>query len=782
MVVSKTPNSSNTISITNGKNRKKSEKSDMNDMNRKNQSKINQKSSSIGNEGSKNIKAVSVSKNTKKSTISTGTSGEKEKSLICVMNDMNDMNDFQADLFISNISHITDFKNTFGSGVLESILQYFLVNHNNSVPYEVVANNVGVTTESVRNPINRHKQYFAEGKKDGMKKTIHLSDIGIKYCFNILKTYVNLQNEIKKNLSNKQKEKIRLNEFMESARLLIYQIKPDIIGKKAIIDFKKISEFDIEFANFLLDSPDESLDILNKELQFASVNDIRITNLPNEESLPIEKIRSNHIDRIVSIEGRCVSLSSVRPIITSVKFECPSCGSIISIDQHEKKIKEPNKCSCGRRGGFKVVSKEVDDIARVILEDLQEKTDNANTQRIDCFIRNGLTSHEEISTFTPGEELKITGIVREVKKVSSSGSMDVQMGIIVEINHAEKIEEEVNIDTFTDEELEKFKSLSDKIDKEGIGALTPSFAPEVHGYVPHKNAIMLQCCTKRNEPKSSAVRNKISMLMIGDPGIAKTVLGKFAVAITPHSKMAAGGGSSAVGITASVVKEDESMGGYRVEPGAMVLAKELLFLDEMNNITEDDKPKLQQGMSEQQISINKANLHVNLKVQGGMLATANPIKGHFMSDLPFAQQFNITSPILNRFDAIFVMQDKVDKDRDHAITDIMIKRRRNRIEPEYDKEFLRKFFVFIRSRKEPEIPDSLIPKIQKVYSSSRKNKKADVIINPRFIESLTRFMEASAKLRLADEVGEKDLERALEILSHSHFQTSQYKQFEGELE
>ncbi len=267
--------------------------------------------------------------------------------------------------------------------------------------------------------------------------------------------------------------------------------------------------------------------------------------------------------------------------------------------------------------------------------------------------------------------------------------------------------------------------------------------------------------------------------MIGDPGIARTVLGKFAVSITPHSKMASGGGSSAVGITASVVKEDESMGGYRVEPGAMVLAKELLFLDEMNNITEDDKPKLQQGMSEQMISINKANLHVNLKVQGGMLATANPIKGHFESG-NVTTQFNIPSPILNRFDVMFVMKDVVSEERDNAITEIMVRRRRNEIEPKYPKDFLRKFFVYIRSRDEPKISDHIMQKLKKIYSHSRKNTNQGVIINPRFIEALTRLMEASAKLRLSKEVEDKDIERSLEILSESHFQINEYKNFSFE--
>lgn len=45
--------------------------------------------------------------------------------------------------------------------------------------------------------------------------------------------------------------------------------------------------------------------------------------------------------------------------VKSAKFECPSCGTLISVLQIEKKFKQPTRCSCGRRGGFKVISKEL---------------------------------------------------------------------------------------------------------------------------------------------------------------------------------------------------------------------------------------------------------------------------------------------------------------------------------------------------------------------------------------------------------------------------------------
>jgi replicative DNA helicase Mcm len=263
--------------------------------------------------------------------------------------------------------------------------------------------------------------------------------------------------------------------------------------------------------------------------------------------------------------------------------------------------------------------------------------------------------------------------------------------------------------------------------------------------------------------------------LIGDPGVAKSVLCDFSVSITPGSRKAVGGGSSAVGITASVVKEEESLGGYRVEPGAMILAKELFFLDELNNLSDEDKPKLQEGMNEQTVSINKANLHVQMKVTGGILAGANPKNGHFITGgkESIQEQFNIPSPILNRFDSIFVLQDEVNEKLDKQIAENMLKRQRGILKPEYSKEFLKDFFAYIRHFPEPKISEEISKKIQNLYSEARNTYNQGVKINPRFLESLTRMAISSAKLRLSEEVNETDLIIALKILSKSQYKVSE---------
>lgn len=61
--------------------------------------------------------------------------------------------------------------------------------------------------------------------------------------------------------------------------------------------------------------------------------------------------------------------------VTSAKFECPSCGTMIQVLQLEKKFREPTRCSCGRRGGFKLLSKELTDMMDVLLRESDSKAE-----------------------------------------------------------------------------------------------------------------------------------------------------------------------------------------------------------------------------------------------------------------------------------------------------------------------------------------------------------------------------------------------------------------------
>ena len=675
---------------------------------------------------------------------------------------------------VSSVSYIKPLLHViFEDSVLEQICKNLYLS-NKALTFGELAIKIGKSENHIRNTISKNKVYFRIFKPNGKISVTHVTHQLVDEIDARINRIKQVEEEKAKAEAGLKLAELQQQTFNKDIISFVHSTKPKRDGKFIQLDFKSILEYSPELANQFLDNPEKFLGEMSK--QYDDKLDIQLLNIPHDYSLNIEQIREENLNKIISIEGRVTSFGEVKPIITEVKFECPSCGNLIKVFQNYRTgdLTEPSRCSCGRNGGLRPVEKKKVNSCFIQLEDLQDKTDNPHSKRIKCVLFNGLCEEDRIKIFTPGNEVQCLGILKEVP-IFKNRKKTVFLNWILEIMSAELIDKDVDLDEITEEELESITKLSNSINEKGMECVVESFAPDIHGYAQIKEAMILQLCGQRNDRKKNSIRNKSNILLIGDPGIAKSVLGDFALKVSGGSRKAVGGGSSAVGITASVMKEEDSLGGYRVEPGAMILAKDLLFLDEMNNLSEDDKPKLQEGMNEQTISINKANIHVQMKVTSGILAAANPIHGHFKDDpkLSVQEQFNIPSPILNRFDSIFVMRDEVNEEKDKAIAKKMIQRQRGNLESTYNIPFLKKFFAYVKHFPEPKIDNETQDLFEEVYHKARKTFNQGVKINPRFLESLTRMSIASAKIRQSEKIELKDINVALRILSQTQYKISE---------
>lgn len=668
---------------------------------------------------------------------------------------------------------LSTLQETFSGTLRDLILEYFLTTKNEPISIAKLAENIGEKKGSVRSAINYHNSIFVTTSTQGKEGLVQVSTSWMDQI---------LSEKERKEQKKKELEKIRIEEkniqesLKEDILTFLRKSKPKREGGFLFLDFRELAEYDPKLADIFLEDPKTILEFISEK--YDGELEIQVLNLPSSVVINIEEIRKEHLEKVICVEGRVTSFGEVKPVIMEITFECPSCGTVLKADQNYRvgTINEPSRCSCGRRGAFKVVDRKEVDACFLQFEDLQDKTDNPHSQRIKAVLFNKLTSSENIRMFTPGNEVKCVGVLKEVP-IYKNNKKTIFLNWILEIMSAELIDKDVVIEKLSSTDVEEINILASKINQEGIEALLPSFCPEVYGYNHIKSAIILQLCNKRNDKKKKAVRNKSNILLIGDPGVAKSVLCDFATEVSSGARKAVGGGSSAVGITASVMKEEDALGGYRVEPGAMILAKDLLFLDELNNLADEDKPKLQEGMSEQVVSINKANIHVQMKVTAGILAVANPRNGHFIesSKESIQEQFNLPSPILNRFDSVFVVRDYVNEETDSKIAKKMIQRHRGIIKPEYDKTFLKKFFAYVQYQEDPIIDEKMQDFLRETYMRVRKTVNTGVKINPRFLESLTRMGIAFAKLRKDDKVKEKDINLALDILSESQYKIENIK-------
>ena len=217
-------------------------------------------------------------------------------------------------------------------------------------------------------------------------------------------------------------------------------------GRNVIyIDFIKLTEFSNKLAEEILINPEETLGIVElaiEEIGLVSNVRIRLVNLPKSQEMMVRNIRSRNLNEMIVVEGIVRQASDVRPQVINAKFECPSCGTVISVLQMEKKFREPSRCSCGRRGGFRLISKEMVDTQRVVVEEAPESLSGGEQpKRINTFLKEDLVEPKMEEKTTPGSRVKIIGILKEVPVPLNAGGLSTRFELALEVNNIIPMEE-----------------------------------------------------------------------------------------------------------------------------------------------------------------------------------------------------------------------------------------------------------------------------------------------------------------------------------------------------
>lgn len=202
--------------------------------------------------------------------------------------------------------------------------------------------------------------------------------------------------------------------------------------------------------------------------------------------------------------------------------------------------------------------------------------------------------------------------------------------------------------------------------------ISRSIAPEIFGHADIKKAIAAQLfggALDKTLPDGMKLRGDINVLLLGDPSTAKSQMLKYSERVAPISVYTSGKGSSAAGLTASVIK-DKSHGEFHLEGGAMVLADGgIVCIDEFDKMRLQDRVAIHEAMEQQTISIAKAGITAVLNARSAVLAAANPAFGRYDDTRTSAENIEFQSTILSRFDLIFIVRDIRDDSRDRTIAE-----------------------------------------------------------------------------------------------------------------
>ena len=543
------------------------------------------------------------------------------------------------------------------------------------------------------------------------------------------------------------------------------------------LDFIKLTEFSNKSADEILSNPEETLEKAERaveELGLIKNARIRLKNLPKIQEMKIRNIRSKHLNELIVIEGIIRQASDVLPQVVNAKFECPSCGTVISVLQIEKKFREPTRCSCGRRGGFKLISKEMVDTQRLVIEESPESLmGGEQPKRIDTFVKEDLVEPRMEEKTTPGARIKIIGILKEVPVPLSTGGLSTRFALAVEVNNIIPLEETFEELDISEEDEKQILELSE--DPEVFEKLARSITPSVWGYEEIKRSLVLQLFSgvQKVYADGQKSRGDIHILLIGDPGVAKSVTLGFMANISPKGRYVVGKSASGAGLTATVVR-DEYLRGWSLEAGAMVLAnKGLVCIDELEKMDPSDRSAMHEAMEQQTVTISKANVQATLRSETSVLAAANPKFGRFDPYQSIAQQIDLPPTLINRFDVIFTLRDLPDKEKDAKIAShVLLEHRKQGESMLIPRDIFRKYIAYSKQRIKPQLSDEAVAEIKKFYVDLRnKPVSSDSAVRPipisaRQLQALIRLSEASAKVKLREIVTKEDAQIAIGIIKY----------------
>jgi replicative DNA helicase Mcm len=588
--------------------------------------------------------------------------------------------------------------------------------------------------------------------------------------------------------------------FEENCKSEIETVALEYPAKRSLfIDYWTIDKADSKLSDLLLNQPYKAIfnaEEALKNIEVASEGKIRLNfrvlNIPDTNKIIIRHIRSNHLGKFMAIDGLVKKRTEVRPKLIVGAFQCQKCGAVIRIEQEEDILKEPSECyedqgGCGRVSSFKLLtnlSEFIDSQKIEIQENPEGLRGGAQPERISVYLEDDL-----VGEIAPGDRIICNGILHSMQRRRGTyrlTSFDKTMQAY-SIENQELAFEEVEV---TPEDEKKILKVSK--DPRIYDLMKESISPTIYGLDVEKEALILQLFggLAKDLPDGTRIRGDIHALLVGDPGTAKSQMLTYISKLAPRSVYASGKASSAAGLTAAAVRDEFGEGQWTLEAGALVLADMgVACIDEIDKMEETDRSSMHQAMEQQEISVAKAGINATLKSRCAILAAANPKLGRFDEFLPIHEQINMPPALLSRFDLIFSILDKPNRNidtelathilRTHKGGEVLesIKRSKKskhskkerddllkKIEPTFTPEFLRKYVAYAKRSIFPVITDDALELIKNYYVDYRNSSEESVAFTPRQLEAFVRLAEASAKVRLSQEATIDDAKRAIYII------------------
>eukprot|EP01104_Vermistella_antarctica_P001826 TRINITY_DN1195_c0_g1_i1.p1 TRINITY_DN1195_c0_g1~~TRINITY_DN1195_c0_g1_i1.p1 ORF type:complete len:930 (-),score=205.41 TRINITY_DN1195_c0_g1_i1:4-2793(-) len=575
------------------------------------------------------------------------------------------------------------------------------------------------------------------------------------------------------------------------------------------VSFLDLSTHQPTLAIWLADCPTEMLQIFDEVAMKAVLSShmfsgyakihasvhVRITHVPITDNL--RDVRQVHLNALIKVRGVVTRRTGVFPQLALAMYECVKCKNTIGpLLQSPTRAVKPSSCdSCSSKGPF-IINGDQTVYRNYQKLTLQESPGSVPPGRLPR-TKDVILLWDLIDQARPGEEIEVTGIYRN----NFDMSLNCRNGFpvfatVIEANFLSKKNDVLSSFNLNEEDVRKIRELSR--DRRIGDKIINSIAPSIYGHQDIKTALALSLFAGQSKQIGGKhrIRGDINVLLLGDPGKAKSQFLKYVETVSPRAVYTTGQGASAVGLTAAV-RLDPVTREWTLEGGALVLAdRGICLIDEFDKMSDKDRTSIHEAMEQQSISISKAGIVCTLQARSAVIAAANPVRGRYDPSVSFSQNVDLTEPILSRFDILCVVRDIVDGMEDEKLAKFVVQSHM-RSHPDFEgmdvegmalfgtggtnseedetisQDLLRKYLIYSKMHCFPKLSNINRSKIPALYAEMRKESQVGggIPMGVRHVESMLRISEAYARMHLRDYVTEEDVNVAIRVMLESFIQS-----------
>ena len=549
--------------------------------------------------------------------------------------------------------------------------------------------------------------------------------------------------------------------------------------RSIIVDFEDLIAHDADLARSILDKPDEYLEYLDRSAwaqlkiedpEYAEVIKrlrVRFRKLPEKHSL--RKIGSENIGRLLSIDGIIVRSTSVKPLLLKAAFQCRKCNAMSYVEQAGTLMRGPGVCAHCRSKIFEFMEKMSIFMNSQEIR-IQERPEDLPPGQLPRAVDIKL-SEDLVDIARPGDRVSIIGIARAQQEFAGRKARLRTFELLLDANYVDIMGKEIEVVEITPEDERLIRELAK--DPFIHRKLIASLAPSIYGYGDIKEAVLylLFGGVPKRLPDGVSIRSEINVLLVGDPGVAKSQLLQYVARIAPRGLYTSGRGTTAAGLTAAVVREKS--GGMVLEAGALVLAdKGVACIDEVDKMRPEDRVAIHEALEQHTVSVAKGGIVATLNARAAVLAAANPSLGRYDPYRNITDNISLPVTLLTRFDLLFIMKDVPEPDSDRRMSEHILTLHRLKTTPEEPPllpDLLRKYIAYAK-RVEPILSEEAVNEIRQYYLKMRSmsgSSESPVVITPRQLEALVRLAEARARSFLRDRVEAEDARSIIRLMTLS---------------